>query len=560
MTEETPKNNFYTSAHERIMKLMLDGSPAVRRECIKKGGFKFFAIYYFAEFFTYPWAPFHFDFSNDLDDVFNNKLDELLWIAFRESAKTTLVKMFLAYIICEKKKRFINVDSYAKENSEAILYDVSTWLRTNKKIIFDYGRLYIKHKRKKSPNEEEDEEKIHRMGSFITENGIKVAAYSTQESTRGRIYQQYRPDLFIFDDIENSKTVMSYPITNKIISHINEARAGMAPGASIIYLGNYISETGVMAHVMEHLATNERARKRMVNLTTDDEISWPGKYVWTKEAAAKANENLSDPLRMVLSIEGKLEQLGNKVFQAEMMNNPAASQDIVFDREHIESLMKKTRKPIEETGGMKVWSHFNPSHIYIGGADTAEGIGRDSNASAILDLSTIPNRVVATYKNNMIGPDVFGNELKRQGDKYGTCMLAPEINQTGYATITRLLEIYDANRIYIQSQDDRVHEKLAEKYGFQTNGASKPDAIFQLKSAVEDGLLEIYDKELLEELKYYSQKDLQQYRMVDGMTRHFDLLMAVAIAWACRHSAKKSNSARRPFKQAPHVPATEYGG
>jgi len=63
--------------------------------------------------------------------------------------------------------------------------------------------------------------------------------------------------------------------------------------------------------------------------------------------------------------------------------------------------------------------------------------------------------------------------------------------------------------------------------------------LFEFKQAVEDGFLELSDPDLIAEVKSYTRDDLmdrdEDPRLV---TRHFDLLMAAAIAWQMRNHAE----------------------
>ena len=67
---------------------------------------------------------------------------------------------------------------------------------------------------------------------------------------------------------------------------------------------------------------------------------------------------------------------------------------------------------------------------------------------------------------------------------------------------------------------------------------TKPKMLFDLKKAVEDGHLELSDPDLIAELRSYSRDDLMDRdEDVRLTTRHFDLLMACAIAYQMRNHA-----------------------
>ena len=154
----------------------------------------------------------------------------------------------------------------------------------------------------------------------------------------------------------------------------------------------------------------------------------------------------------------------------------------------------------------------------------------------------MPFKVVATYKNNTIKEDVFAYEIQRQGDIYGGCISAPEKNNYGSGTIAILKTIYD-NIFFTQQKGEKVEANTitstAKEYGWHTNAATKPKMLFELKSAVENGLLLLTDADLIAELKSYTRDDLMDTDPdVRLSTRHFDLLIACAIAYQMKDFAE----------------------
>ncbi|MEI9966183.1 MAG: hypothetical protein WDN67_00685 [Candidatus Moraniibacteriota bacterium] len=150
-----------------------------------------FTAWYFPKYIKYQFAPFHFEMFDDLEDLFALRIRELGWFIFRESAKTSIAKIAgLTHTICYGLRRYLNVDSFDKANAEAMLFDVSSALMQNKKLIKDFGQLFSKKR-------EQDEMAMKRISKFLTSNGIMVEAHSTQESVRGRIFQDQRPDFLL---------------------------------------------------------------------------------------------------------------------------------------------------------------------------------------------------------------------------------------------------------------------------------------------------------------------------------------------------------------------------
>lgn len=83
--------------------------------------FPVFFAYYFPEYIKYPFADFHFRMFADVVLLRNGDIRELAWIMFRESAKTSIAKALIVYLIATNKRRYLNVDSFDKTNAEMVL-------------------------------------------------------------------------------------------------------------------------------------------------------------------------------------------------------------------------------------------------------------------------------------------------------------------------------------------------------------------------------------------------------------------------------------------------------
>lgn len=280
--------------------------------------FGLFALYYFSDYFKYALAPYHYDMAQDLHDLIDGKVREVGWIMYRESAKTTFAKLFIIWLIAYRKKKYINVDSFDKENAERILFDVAFELTNNARINADYPTLFSKKRAI-------DEIKQNRINNFVTENGIRVEAHSTQESVRGRIHLNQRPDILILDDIETNKTKDSEAYTKQVRDHISEAMAGMSPDGVMLYLGNYITEYGNVQHLIDRAVTDHKLRIRNVPVIIDGKPAWEAKYAMTDEEAERTGK---------VSIEDKQRQLGSLVFSYEMMNKPIDEMLAEFKKEY----------------------------------------------------------------------------------------------------------------------------------------------------------------------------------------------------------------------------------
>lgn len=534
--------------------LLLNGTPDERKYACSKS-ILLFAVYYFPEYLTYRLAPFHYDFIDDAEMLASGKINEAAWIGFRECAKTSWAKIFVVWMICYRFKKYINVDSYDKENSERVLFDVVVSLQTNARLKSDFGDLY-------NAARTNEESTMKRVANFVTNNKVRVEAHSTQESVRGRIHGAQRPDFFVFDDVETSKTVESIPLTQKIIKHVDEVRAGLGTTASCLYLGNYIIENGVVSYLMKVVEGSGGNVRFIPVVDGRGNIMWPGKYVHTDAEAYELNKTLPREKQKV-SLESKKRTLnagGKRVYEIEMMNDPIAAGSAFFDRVIIDRLIKQCVEKKEDKAGFWIWNNYLPSHRYAIGGDTSMGQGRDANASVLIDFTAKPARQTGSYANNEIPPDQFAYELKREGDMYGTCLLAPEVNaQSGGVCLTTLKMIYDIGKIYRRRDDQKAMNTLVDKLGWETNAKTKHDILFGLKNAVENGLLLIQDIRILREMRSFTFADADNYgySASDLSTNHFDLLIACAIAWEMRKYAEEAPSANNSnYQQPAYEPST----
>lgn len=296
---------------------MLSASPEDRRYISSKS-FPLFFLYYFFEYVKYDFADFHFDMFTDIEDLFANIIREILWLEFRESAKTSLAKGLLTWIIVHKKRFYLNVDSFDKENAERTLFDTVGQLQTNKYIIQDFGQLF-------NTSRTAAEATQKRVNNFITNNGVRVEAHSTAESVRGRIHGSQRPDFLLLDDFETNKTKDSKAYTLQVIKHIDEFKGGLDATAKTIYLGNYITEYGSIQELLKRAELDNKLRIRNMPIVMGA-IDWnnikllPGSFItWPQKFALTDLEALAEGK---VSLEDKKKQLGSSVFNSDMMNRP----------------------------------------------------------------------------------------------------------------------------------------------------------------------------------------------------------------------------------------------
>ena len=465
--------------------------------------FNLWARYFLAKYFDSKDAPFH----NKIDlynlKVYLNWIDSFTNIAFRDGAKTARTKLFVAFVILNDEnhfRKYFKVLAADGTNSKQIVTDIY-----NIMVIQDIKEMYPEIFRKTIAKREET------MSSFTTSTGIKILSDTVGTEQRGAIQEEARPDFIWFEDFENRTTIRSVVKTMTIHDNMEEARTGLSINGSSIYTCNYISEAGNV-----HKLVQKESKKNIVLITPI--INKSGVIAWdrfTKEDIDNMEKNDDD-------------------FEGERLCEPSAGKDITFDRETLDKM--EVRQPIKVSAEFRIYYKFDSSHRYGSGHDIGKGVGLDSSTSVFIDFSTVPARVVGVFDNNLIKPEIFGSEIIREQDIFGGCIAGIENN---YGTEAILICKQGGANLYTTSKSDKRIEDVKEtEYGWNTNALTKPKMIFSLVKAVGDNLLDLNDKKLIAEAKSYTRHDLLEIIKDPRLTtRHFDILMACAIAWQMRNSA-----------------------
>lgn len=514
---------------EEIKRIVSEGSPQELRDFFAfgledSGGldrvvFKFnlWIRKFFPQYFTSKDADFHKDIDLSNAKLYFGELASFINLAFRGAAKTARTKLFIAFAIANDKdhfRKYFKVLSEDRVNSRQIVTDIYNML-VDEDVAKVYPEVFAKTKLK---HEEQ-------MGSFTSPTfGVKVVSDTVIEDQRGALQGEARPDFIWFEDFENRKTLRSAVVTLKIWDNMEEARTSLAKGGSCLYTANYISEMGNV----HKFVTKKTSNRKLLIVPIEDE---EGEPTWARFSKKDIEQMRQD----------------DEDFEGERMCRPSASKDIYFDRETLDSMA--VLKPIRESAGFRMYKKFNPSHRYAGGHDIAGGVGLDSSTSVFIDFDTVPAQVVGTYADNEIKPEVFGHEVFRQADFFGGCLVAPENNYGAEALL--VLKQLDANLFLAEEQDAKVKQKAASDYGWKTNSLTKSKMLAALSTAITDGLIALNDPDLIAEAKSYTRNDLiENVRDPRLTTRHFDLLMACAIAWQMKDYAKVVKNEEQEYDNA----------
>lgn len=170
--------------------------------------------------------------------------------------------------------------------------------------------------------------------------------------------------------------------------------------------------------------------------------------------------------------------------------------------------------PIQKTqNGLWVFQQPKEDHTYAMIIDTSRGQSIDYNAFILIDISEIPYKVVATFKNNEISPIVYPNLIYPVAKKYNDAYILVEINDIGSQVADILYQEFEYENILSSSFRGRKGQMLdggfgsgQSQFGIRTTKAVKRLGCSLMKSMIEGDKLVVVDYRIIQELVTFINK------------------------------------------------------
>jgi len=158
--------------------------------------------------------------------------------------------------------------------------------------------------------------------------------------------------------------------------------------------------------------------------------------------------------------------------------------------------------------GLRVYARPLPEHKYVIVVDTSRGVGQDYHAFSVIDVSQMPYRVAATFRNNELPPMLYPNAIYPIARQYNNAYVLVEINDIGQQVADILHdELEYDNIIYVQMQGRKGQivnggfgRGGSSMKGVKTSTAVKRIGCSILKNLLEDSKLIVEDFNVVDEL------------------------------------------------------------
>lgn len=223
-------------------------------------------------------------------------------------------------------------------------------------------------------------------------------------------------------------------------------------------------------------------------------------------------------------------------FRAEFECEFIGSQNTLIDPTKLKCLAY--RKPIKERDdGLKMYYDPQPNHTYFMAVDVSRGKEIDYHAITVIDITEMPYKVCATFKNNQLSPMLLPTIVNGLGNIYNKAWCLVEINDIGGQVADLLYHELEYQNLMVSTIRGRKGQTLdggfgnfQTQLGIRTTSAVKKLGCAVLKDFIESDKLLIEDYNCIEELVAFVVKR-NTYEAESG--HHDDLVMTLVLfAWA----------------------------
>jgi hypothetical protein len=227
-----------------------------------------------------------------------------------------------------------------------------------------------------------------------------------------------------------------------------------------------------------------------------------------------------------------------KAFLQEFCTDFLGSSDTLISGLKLQTLVHN--KPIKTKNYLDTYEEPIPEHQYMITVDVARGIDEDYSVFAVIDITKMPYKLVAKYRDNSIKPIMFPYIIKDVGMYYNKAFVLCETNDVGDQVATALhydLEYPNLLTCFIRGRQGQVLGQgfggARVEYGVKMSSNVKKIGAINLKMLIEEDKLTINDYDTINELTTFVQKS-NTYKAEEG--KNDDLVMALLIfAWASTH-------------------------
>lgn len=221
--------------------------------------------------------------------------------------------------------------------------------------------------------------------------------------------------------------------------------------------------------------------------------------------------------------------LGELKYTQEVLCEFLGSSNTLIAASTIGRLSSKT--PEFQNNGLDIYEPPEENRYYVLTSDVARGIGGDYSAFMVFDVTEMPYKVVAKYRDNKIAPMLYPDIIGKVGKDYNDAYVLVENNDLGQQVVDILHQeieydnifstVTEKNRQYISPGFGR-----STRLGVNTSKQVKRQGCFTFKSLLEEQKLLLFDADTISEISTFIEKG-NTYQADEGY--HDDLVMCLVL-------------------------------
>ena len=426
-----------------------------------------------------PFKP--YNFQKDMIGTFHNNRFTICKLP-RQSGKSTTM---IAYLL-----------HYALFNPNTNIAILANKAATSRDLL---GRLQLAYEN--LPKWLQQGVMSWNKGSLELENGSKILAASTSASTvRGSSFNIIFLDEFAYVPASVAEQFFSsvYPTIS----------SGKSTKVIIVSTPHGMN--------MFYKIWNDAQYKR--NSYIPIEVHWtevPGRdEKWKKETIANTSEQQ-------FATEFECEFLG--------------STNTLVNASKLRTMSYK--EPIVKHEGLNVYENPIKDHNYMITADVARGTKNDASAFVVFDVTSIPYKVVASFKDNEIKPLLFPHKIHHVAKAYNNAYVLVEVNDIGEQVSNNLHFDLEYDNIIMCYMRGRAGQIMGSGFsggkaslGVRTTKAVKKVGCSNMKQLLETDKLLVDDFDIINELSTFIVHG-NQFQAEEGSND--DLVMCLVLfSWA----------------------------
>jgi len=180
------------------------------------------------------------------------------------------------------------------------------------------------------------------------------------------------------------------------------------------------------------------------------------------------------------------------------------------------------RTPIHSNVGIDIHVRPEENRTYMLTADVSRGTANDYSAFVVFDVTEIPYKIVAKFRDNEIKPLLFPTKIHEVAKAYNNAYVMVEVNDIGEQVANTLQFDLEYDNLVMASMRGRAGQVLGAGFsggraqvGVRTTKAVKKIGCSNLKQLIEDNKLIVEDYDCVNELSTFISKG-SSYTADDG--------------------------------------------